>query len=111
MFGGNECSLHGREQRPMKIMEQRNDITAASGGGMNGRGKMNPNDPGWQNGNTVGLHDNRIVWAALTPGGGTQHFISENYPKDFVDYRYSTFFPLNRYKHTVIISFRLSRNK
>ncbi|XP_044761564.1 uncharacterized protein LOC123318865 isoform X2 [Coccinella septempunctata] len=66
------------EPRPMKILEQR-DCPSSNG-------KINPNNPSWHNGN-VGLHDNRIVWAALTPGGGTQHFISENYPKEFVDYR------------------------
>ncbi|XP_045483584.1 uncharacterized protein LOC123688891 [Harmonia axyridis] len=83
MFGSNDCSLHSREPRPMKILEQRE---CTSSNGINGSKMIHPNDPTMYNGN-VGLQDNRMVWAALTPGGGTQHFISENYPKEFVDYR------------------------
>ncbi|XP_044738771.1 uncharacterized protein LOC123300286 isoform X2 [Chrysoperla carnea] len=29
--------------------------------------------------------DNRLLWAALTPRGGTQHYISENYPQGFME--------------------------
>ncbi|KAK9871373.1 hypothetical protein WA026_011629 [Henosepilachna vigintioctopunctata] len=82
MFGGSDCSLHSRDPRPIKVHEHRE---CPSTNTMNGHKMIHPNESTLYNGNA--LQDNRLVWAALTPGGRTQHFISENYPKEFVDYR------------------------
>ncbi|XP_072376117.1 uncharacterized protein [Diabrotica undecimpunctata] len=76
MFGGNDCSLH----RQMKNHEPR-ECTAVPT--LNGTKIIHPTDTVLYHG--TNLQDNRMVWATLTPRG-TQHFISENYPPDLIDY-------------------------
>ncbi|KAG5891940.1 hypothetical protein JTB14_002217 [Gonioctena quinquepunctata] len=76
MLGSNDCSLH----RQMKNHEQRDCSGVPS---MNGAKLGHPSDAVLYHG--TNLHDNRMVWATLTPRG-TQHFISENYPPDLIDY-------------------------
>uniref|UniRef100_A0A6P7GMZ0 Uncharacterized protein LOC114344643 isoform X1 n=1 Tax=Diabrotica virgifera virgifera TaxID=50390 RepID=A0A6P7GMZ0_DIAVI len=76
MFGGNDCSLH----RQMKNHEPR-ECTAVPT--LNGTKIIHPTDTVLYHGTNI--QDNRMVWATLTPRG-TQHFISENYPPDLIDY-------------------------
>lgn len=82
MFGSNECSMHTRDHlRQIKHHEQR-ECTSVNN--INSNNKLvHPSETVLYHGN--GLQDNRMVWAALTPRG-TQHFVSENYPRDLVDY-------------------------
>lgn len=82
MFGNNDCSLHARDHhRQLKTHEQRE---CASVNNLNSGKLVHPTETVLYHGST-GIQDNRMVWAALTPRG-TQHFISENYPRDLVDY-------------------------
>lgn len=79
-FGTSECSLHVRDLRHHK--SEPRDCASLN---MAPTTKlMHPTEPVLYHG-TNGVPDNRMVWAALTPRG-TQHFISENYPRDLVDY-------------------------
>jgi len=89
MFGNNECSMHNRNDhmnhhlthhRPVK--QQERECTSVSN--INNK-LIHPADSVYYNGNGALQGDNRMVWAALTPHG-TQHFISENYPRDMPDY-------------------------
>lgn len=103
MFGTDDCSMHVRDHRshlhhhiksePRDCSTHHHSVmsTMAStklsshpsseNGGVNifaGRnGSLTGNGGG-------GVSDNRMVWAALTPRGTTQHFVSENYPRDMV---------------------------
>lgn len=85
MFGGNECSLHVRDHHHHRnIKGEPRDC----GNSMSTMGSVKlavhpAENPAIYQGAPV--PDNRMVWAALTPRG-TQHFISENYPGDLVDY-------------------------
>lgn len=81
MFVGNSCSLHQRDHRPFKSHEPRDCTTVTN---LNGTKAVHPSEAVVYH-STNGITDNRMVWAALTPRG-TQHFISENYPRDLVDY-------------------------
>ncbi|XP_074033204.1 uncharacterized protein isoform X2 [Leptinotarsa decemlineata] len=76
MLGSNDCSLH----RQMKNHEQRDCSGIPS---LNSSKMGHPSETVLYHG--TNLHDNRMVWATLTPRG-TQHFISENYPPDLIDY-------------------------
>nr|XP_001808956.1 PREDICTED: uncharacterized protein LOC100142496 isoform X1 [Tribolium castaneum] len=80
MFDGNECSLHSRDHRQIKSHEPRECTSVAN---LNGNKLVHPSEAVMFHGG--GVPDNRMVWAALTPHG-TQHFISENYPRDLIDY-------------------------
>lgn len=68
------------DHRPIKIHEPRE----CSSVNLNGNKLVHPSEAVMYHGGTH-LPDNRMVWAALTPHG-TQHFISENYPRDLIDY-------------------------
>ncbi|KAJ8965287.1 hypothetical protein NQ317_001999, partial [Molorchus minor] len=81
MFGGNECSLHTRDHRQLKTHPSRD---CSSVGNLNSNKIVHPSETVLYHG-TPSMQDNRMVWAALTPRG-TQHFISENYPRDLIDY-------------------------
>ncbi|KAJ8962396.1 hypothetical protein NQ318_018380 [Aromia moschata] len=81
MFGGNECSLHTRDHRQIKNHESRDCSSVAN---LNSNKLVHPSETVLYHG-TPSMQDNRMVWAALTPRG-TQHFISENYPRDLIDY-------------------------
>ncbi|XP_065170290.1 uncharacterized protein [Atheta coriaria] len=79
MFGNNDCSMHNR---PVKNVEPRDCTNMVTN--INSNKLVHPSETVLYHGN--GIHaDNRMVWAALTPRG-TQHFISESYPNDLVDY-------------------------
>lgn len=80
MFSGNDCSIHTRQ---IKNHEQRDCSTVNN---LNSSKLVHPSETVLYHGATNNIQDNRMVWAALTPRG-TQHFISENYPSDLVDYR------------------------
>ncbi|CAH1373479.1 unnamed protein product [Tenebrio molitor] len=81
MFDGNECSIHGRDHRQIKNHEPRECTSVAN---LNGNKLVHPSETVMYHGGG-NVQDNRMVWAALTPHG-TQHFISENYPRDLIDY-------------------------
>lgn len=81
MFGTNECSLHTRDHRQIKNHESRD---CSSVNNINGNKMVHPSETVLYHGASH-VQDNRMVWAALTPRG-TQHFISENYPRDLIDY-------------------------
>lgn len=82
MFGSNECSLHAREHlRPTKHHEPRECAAVPS---LNSNKLVHPSEAVLYHGSAA-VPDNRMVWAALTPRG-TQHFVSENYPRDLVDF-------------------------
>lgn len=82
IFGSNECSMvHSREHRPIKSHEPR-DCSAINS--MNTTKLVHPSEAVLYTGPS-NVQDNRMVWAALTPRG-TQHFISENYPRNLIDY-------------------------
>ncbi|XP_019867747.1 uncharacterized protein LOC109596617 isoform X2 [Aethina tumida] len=81
MFGSSECSLHARDHRPIKNHETRDCSTVSN---LNSSKLVHPSDTVFYHG-TPSMQDNRMVWAALTPRG-TQHFISENYPRDLLEY-------------------------
>lgn len=84
MFANNECSVHARDHRQIKNHEPRDCGTVNNLNGNNTK-LVHPTDTVLYHG-TASIHpDNRMVWAALTPRG-TQHFISESYPRDLVDY-------------------------
>lgn len=90
MFGGDDCSLHVRDHRhhhhhikseprdcSMSAMTSTKLVHSSDGGSIFTRnGGVNGTSGG-------GVSDNRMVWAALTPRG-TQHFVSENYPRDLM---------------------------
>nr|CAI5837977.1 unnamed protein product [Callosobruchus analis] len=81
MFGGTDCSIH----RQIKNHEHQRDCSNTMSN-MNGSKMMHPTDAVLYHGNaSQTFQDNRMVWATLTPRG-TQHFISENYPPDLIDY-------------------------
>lgn len=85
MFGSGECSMHSRDHRQMKNPETRESNSVNN---LNGNKLIHPSEAVLYHGNVTSsqLHaDNRMVWAALTPRG-TQHFVSENYPRDLGDY-------------------------
>lgn len=77
MFGGNDCSSH----RQMKNHPEPRECSGVPS--LNGTKMVHPSDTVLYHGSN--LQDNRMVWATLTPRG-TQHFISENYPPDLIDY-------------------------
>lgn len=79
MFVNNSCSMHQRDHRPIKPHESR-ECTSVNN--INSNKLVHPTESVVYHN---GIPDNRMVWAALTPRG-TQHFISENYPRDLVDY-------------------------
>ncbi|XP_018565484.1 uncharacterized protein LOC108906654 [Anoplophora glabripennis] len=81
MFNSNECSLHTRDHRQIKNHESRD---CSSVNNINGNKLVHPSETVLYHG-APNMQDNRMVWAALTPRG-TQHFISENYPRDLIDY-------------------------
>lgn len=82
MFGNNECSMHAREHhRQIKHHEPRE---CQSVNNLNSNKLVHPSESVLYHGSSS-VQDNRMVWAALTPRG-TQHFISENYPRDLVDF-------------------------
>lgn len=81
MFNANECSLHTRDHRQIKNHEPRD---CSSVNNINGNKLVHPSETVLYHG-APNMQDNRMVWAALTPRG-TQHFISENYPRDLIDY-------------------------
>lgn len=82
IFDGNECSMHSRgDHRQMKNHEPRECASVAN---LNGNKLIHPTETVMYHGG-ANIQDNRMVWAALTPHG-TQHFISENYPRDLIDY-------------------------
>lgn len=76
MFGGSEYNMH----RQMKHVEPK-DCSSVSN--INSTKFGQPADAILYPGNNS--NDNRIIWAALTPRG-TQHFVSENYPNELIDY-------------------------
>lgn len=80
MFSGSDCTVHGRDLRALK--SEPRDCSALSS--VPSSKLVHPSDSMLYHG-TANLQDNRMVWAALTPRG-TQHFISDNYPRDLVDY-------------------------
>ncbi|XP_022905865.1 uncharacterized protein [Onthophagus taurus] len=86
MFGHNECSVHVRDvHRPIKPHEPRD---CSSMNTMVATNKLlHPSETVLYHPTAHNLNptDNRMVWAALTPRG-TQHFISETFPRDLVDY-------------------------
>lgn len=90
MFGGDDCSLHVRDRHlqhhhhhiksdPIRDSSVMSTMTSTK--------LVHGSDGGTsvftRNGTISSGSDNRMVWAALTPRG-TQHFVSENYPRDFV---------------------------
>lgn len=95
MFGGDDCSMHVRDHHRhhhhhikteprdcsnsvMSTMTSTKLVHTPDGGGIFSRnGGINGSSGGG------GVSDNRMVWAALTPRG-TQHFVSESYPRDLV---------------------------
>ncbi|XP_030762223.1 uncharacterized protein LOC115887032 isoform X2 [Sitophilus oryzae] len=81
IFGGTDhCSLHSRDHQPIKNIDPRDCGALTS---LNSK-LIHPTDTNFYNGMSS-MQDNRMVWAALTPRG-TQHFISESYPRDLIDY-------------------------
>ncbi|CAH0553384.1 unnamed protein product [Brassicogethes aeneus] len=78
LFGSSDCSMHSRQ---IKHSEPRD---CASVTNINSNKLIHPSEAVLYHG-LPNLTDNRMVWAALTPHG-TQHFISENYPRDLIDY-------------------------
>ncbi|XP_066253874.1 uncharacterized protein [Euwallacea similis] len=73
-------SLHGQDLRALKHLDQSNCNTLA-----NGNSKLiHPINSSFYS-PTPNLHDNRMVWAAITPRG-TEHFISENYSRNLMCY-------------------------
>lgn len=88
MFANNDCAVHTRDHRQIKNHEPRECTTVVNNLNniTNNSAKLvHPTDAVLYHG-TASVHpDNRMVWAALTPRG-TQHFISESYPRDLVDY-------------------------
>ncbi|KAK9732064.1 hypothetical protein QE152_g13110 [Popillia japonica] len=85
MFSNNECSVHTRDHRQIKNHHEPRDCTSVTNLNGNNAKLVHPTDTVLYHG-TANIHtDNRMVWAALTPRG-TQHFISETYPRDLVDY-------------------------
>lgn len=85
MFTNNDCSVHARDHhRQIKNHEPRDCTTVNNMNGNNTK-LVHPTDAVLYHGTTSIQPDNRMVWAALTPRG-TQHFISETYPRDLVDY-------------------------
>lgn len=91
MFGGDDCSIHVRDrhhhQLHHQIKSEPRDCSNSVMSTMTTSTKlMHTSDGGssiFTRNNSNGSSDNRMVWAALTPRG-TQHFVSENYPRDFV---------------------------
>lgn len=82
IFGSNECSMvHNRDHRQIKNHEPRE---CSSINNMNTNKIVHPSEAVLYTGPS-NVQDNRMVWAALTPRG-TQHFISENYPRNLIDY-------------------------
>lgn len=83
IFGNNECSMvHTRDHhRQIKNHEPR-ECTSINN--MNTNKLVHPSEAVLYTGPS-NVQDNRMVWAALTPRG-TQHFISENYPRNLIDY-------------------------
>lgn len=77
MFGHNECSMH----RQMKHHDSRECSSVSN---INPAKFGHPADAILYQSHSNAT-DNRMVWAALTPRG-TQHFVSENYPNDLIDY-------------------------
>ncbi|XP_060525199.1 uncharacterized protein LOC132701370 isoform X2 [Cylas formicarius] len=94
LFGGSDrCTLHSREHREIMKHTDTRDCSVLS----NGNKLAIPSDAVLYHG-TPNLQDNRLMWAALTPRG-TQHFISENYPRNLIKYdesddHYETIEPL-----------------
>ncbi|KAF5282978.1 hypothetical protein FQA39_LY04849 [Lamprigera yunnana] len=83
IFGGNECSMvHNRDHhRQIKNHEPR-ECSAINN--INANKLVHPSEAVLYT-SPSNVQDNRMVWAALTPRG-TQHFISENYPRNLIDY-------------------------
>ncbi|KAK4883722.1 hypothetical protein RN001_007041 [Aquatica leii] len=82
IFGGNECSIvHTRDIRQIKNHEPRE---CSSINNINTNKIVHPSEAVLYT-SPSNVQDNRMVWAALTPRG-TQHFISENYPRNLIDY-------------------------
>ncbi|KAF2900323.1 hypothetical protein ILUMI_05858 [Ignelater luminosus] len=83
IFGSNECSMvHSRDHRQIKNHEPR-ECSAINNMNTN-KLVVHPSEAVLYTGPS-NMQDNRMVWAALTPRG-TQHFISENYPRNLIDY-------------------------
>lgn len=77
MFEGTDCSMHSRIHRQVKSHPEQRDCSSING--MTTSKLMHPSEAVMYIGPSK-IHDNRMVWAALTPHG-TQHFISDNYPR------------------------------
>ncbi|XP_076251989.1 uncharacterized protein LOC143191104 isoform X1 [Rhynchophorus ferrugineus] len=75
----DHCSLHSRDHQSIKNLDPRDGALTSLNSKL-----IHPNDSPFYNG-MASVQDNRMVWAALTPRG-TQHFISESYPRDLIDY-------------------------
>lgn len=82
MFGNNECSMHARDH--MRQVKHHEPRECTSVNNLNSNKLVHPSEAVLYHG-SPNVQDNRMVWAALTPRG-TQHFISENYPRDLVDF-------------------------
>lgn len=105
MFNSNDCSLHNRDHhhhnhhhRPTKSQQHNNEPTRDCTSNLNNTNKLvHPADSVLYHSTTN--MDNRMVWAALTPHG-TQHFISENYPRDLIDYNDDHYETIDNYQST-----------
>lgn len=84
LFGGDDCSMHVRDRHHHNIKTEPRDCSNSL---ITSTKLVHTSDAGSIFTRNGSLHggggDNRMVWAALTPRG-TQHFVSENYPRDFV---------------------------
>lgn len=87
LFGNDDCSIQVRDHRNHHHHHNHHHIKSepirdCSNGVMTSAKLVHTSDGGGSI-FTRNTSDNRMVWAALTPRG-TQHFVSENYPRDFV---------------------------
>ncbi|XP_018329070.1 uncharacterized protein LOC108739590 isoform X2 [Agrilus planipennis] len=76
-----DCTLHSRDIHQTKSPDQRE---CSGFNGTVSHKYLHPTEAVLYTGSPT-MHDNRLVWAALTPRG-TQHFISESYPKNLINY-------------------------
>lgn len=82
MFGGTDCSMHSRIHRQVKSHPEQRECSSING--MTTSKLIHPSEAVMYTGPS-NMHDNRMVWATLTRRG-TQHFISQNYPRNLMDY-------------------------
>lgn len=81
MFENNDCS---RDHHQTKAHPEPRECSSVSNLNLNSNKLVHPTDTVMYH-TPANIQDNRMVWAALTPHG-TQHFVSENYPRDLIDY-------------------------